>query len=208
LSDFLFNAFVTLFVTVDPPGLAPIFIALTARVTPQERRNVAFRAVIVAGLVLLLFALAGNSVLAVLGISIPAFRIAGGLLLFYIAFEMVFAKRSERKTGSAQPYLSAEEARHLAVFPIAIPLISGPGAISATILAASEAKDTVELAAFLAVVAFVVGSCLVVFLLADQFNRVLGETGRVVIERLLGLVLAALAVQFVADGIKAIAAMP
>ncbi len=208
MSDFLFNAFVTLFVTVDPPGLAPIFIALTARVTPQERRNVAFRAVIVAGLVLLLFALAGNSVLAVLGISIPAFRIAGGLLLFYIAFEMVFAKRSERKTGSAQPYLSAEEARHLAVFPIAIPLISGPGAISATILAASEAKDTVELAAFLAVVAFVVGSCLVVFLLADQFNRVLGETGRVVIERLLGLVLAALAVQFVADGIKAIAAMP
>lgn len=208
MSDFLFNAFVTLFVTVDPPGLAPIFIALTARVTPQERRNVAFRAVIVAGLVLLFFALAGNSVLAVLGISIPAFRIAGGLLLFYIAFEMVFAKRSERKTGSAQPYLSAEEARHLAVFPIAIPLISGPGAISATILAASQAKDTVELAAFLAIVAFVVGSCLVVFLLADQLNRVLGETGRVVIERLLGLVLAALAVQFVADGVKAIAAMP
>lgn len=208
MSDFLFNAFVTLFVTVDPPGLAPIFIALTARVTPQERRNVAFRAVIVAGLVLLFFALAGNSVLAVLGISIPAFRIAGGLLLFYIAFEMVFAKRSERKTGSAQPYLSAEEARHLAVFPIAIPLISGPGAISATILAASQAKGTVELAAFLAIVAFVVGSCLVVFLLADQLNRVLGETGRVVIERLLGLVLAALAVQFVADGVKAIAAMP
>lgn len=208
LADYLLNGFVTLFVTVDPPGLAPIFIALTARMTTEERRKVAVRSTIVAALVLLFFAVAGAKVLALLGISIPAFRIAGGLLLFYIAFEMVFAKRSERKSEQVERPYTDEELRHIAVFPVAIPLIAGPGAISATILAASQAPTTAALVIFLGIIAGVVGVCLAVFLLADRINRFLGETGRVVVERLLGLVLAALAVQFVSDGIKAIAAMP
>ncbi|MEJ1159081.1 MarC family protein [Prosthecomicrobium sp. N25] len=207
MGDYILNAFVTLFVTVDPPGLAPIFVAVTARMTSDDRRHVAWRATVIAGLVLLAFALFGASVLGALGISIPAFRIAGGLLLFYIAFEMVFARRSERKSETAGRTLSAEEARHLAVFPVAIPLIAGPGAISATILAASQAPTTAALVVFLVIIVAVTASCLAVFLLADPLNRALGETGRVVVERLLGLILAALAVQFVADGIKAIAIM-
>lgn len=202
--DYLLNAFVTLFVTVDPPGLVPIFIAVTARMTSEQRRQVAVRSSLIAGAVLFAFALVGEALLGALGISVPAFRIAGGLLLFYIAFEMVFAKRSERKTETAGRSISAEEVRHLAVFPIAIPLIAGPGAISATILAASQAPSSTALVLFLAIVVVIVASCLGVFLVADRLNRALGETGRVVIERLLGLILSALAVQFVADGVKAI----
>lgn len=207
LPDYLLNGFVTLFVTVDPPGLAPIFIALTARMTSDERRQVALRSTVIAGLVLLFFAVAGEGVLTLLGITIPAFRIAGGLLLFYIAFEMVFAKRSERKSETAGRAMTLDEIRHMAVFPLAIPLVAGPGAISATILAASQAPSWAGLGLFLLVIAVVVGSCLGVFLVADRLDRLLGETGRVVIERLLGLILAALAVQFVADGIRALARM-
>jgi multiple antibiotic resistance protein len=204
LGDYLLNAFVTLFVTVDPPGLAPIFIALTARVEPAQRRRLAYRSVIIAALILLFFAVAGERVLTVLGITVPAFRIAGGLLLFFIAFEMVFARRSERKSESAN-LMTAEEVRHLAAFPLAIPLISGPGAISATILAASQAPHNAALGLYLVAVGAVMLSVLAVFLLAERINKVLGDTGRIVIERLLGLILAALAVQFVADGVKAIA---
>ncbi|KPL56136.1 MarC family transcriptional regulator [Prosthecomicrobium hirschii] len=208
MPDYLLNAFVTLFVTVDPPGLAPIFMALTARLQPADRRAVAIRSTIIATITLLVFAAVGGPVLALLGITVPAFRIAGGLLLFYIAFEMVFAKRSERKSEQVARPLSEDEIRHLAVFPIAIPLVAGPGAISATILAASQAPGPIALGLFLGIIVVVVGSCLAVFMAADQLNRLLGETGRVVVERLLGLVLAALAVQFVADGIKAIARLP
>lgn len=207
MPDYLLNGFVTLFVTVDPPGLAPIFIALTSRMTSDERRQVALRSTVIAGLVLLFFAVAGEGVLTLLGITIPAFRIAGGLLLFYIAFEMVFAKRSERKSETAGRAMTLDEIRHMAVFPLAIPLVAGPGAISATILAASQAPSWAGLGLFLLVIAVVVGSCLAVFLVADRLDRLLGETGRVVIERLLGLILAALAVQFVADGIRALARM-
>jgi multiple antibiotic resistance protein len=208
MTDYFVHALVTLFVTIDPPGLAPMFVVLTAGMSPADRRQTAVRASITAGLVLVGFALVGEPLIGVLGISLPAFRIAGGLLLFVIAFEMVFARREERKTAAAQNAVSKEDLRHLAIFPLAIPLISGPGAISATILLASEAADLAALIVLLVIIAALIGSCLAVFLLADRLERILGETGRIVVSRLLGVLLAALSVQFVADGVMAIATAP
>jgi multiple antibiotic resistance protein len=202
--DYLLNAVVTLFVTIDPPGLAPIFVVLTAGRTRTERRDTAIRATVIAGAVLIGFALVGEPLIGFLGISLPAFRIAGGLLLFVIAFEMVFGRREERKTEAAQSAVQRDDLRHIAVFPLAIPLITGPGAISATILLASQAESAAAIGGLLVIIVLLIGSCLAVFLLAHQLERILGETGRIVVSRLLGLILAALAVQFVADGITAI----
>jgi multiple antibiotic resistance protein len=156
-------------------------------------------------------------VLTFLGISLPAFRIAGGLLLFWIAFEMVFEKREKRKQASAEQALAheregprahggQEDLRHIAVFPLAIPLIAGPGAISATILLASEAPDWGMVLVLLLIIVALIATCFAVFLAADRVDRYLGDTGRMVLTRLLGVLLAALAVQFVADGVKAIMA--
>jgi multiple antibiotic resistance protein len=208
MTDYFVHALVTLFVTIDPPGLAPMFVVLTAGMSPDDRRQTAIRASVTAGLVLVGFALVGEPLIGVLGISLPAFRIAGGLLLFVIAFEMVFARREERKTAAAQNAVGKEDLRHLAIFPLAIPLISGPGAISATMLLASEAADFSAMIVLFAIIAALIGSCLAVFLLADRLERILGETGRIVVSRLLGVLLAALSVQFVADGVMAIAASP
>jgi multiple antibiotic resistance protein len=213
MSDFVLNAFATLLVTIDPMGLAPIFLAVTRGVPAAQRRQIAVRASIIAAAILVAFALTGASVLTFLGISLPAFRIAGGLLLFWIAFEMVFEKRDKRKQASAEQALQhdvatgvLEDLRHMAVFPLAIPLIAGPGAISATILLASEADGAAGLAVLIALILVMIGACLAVFIAADRVDRYLGETGRSVLTRLLGVLLSALAVQFVADGVKAIAA--
>ena len=202
--DFLLNALVTLFVIVDPPGMVPIFLALTAGLSRQERTTVARHATLVATSILIFSALAGEVVLNQLGISLSAFRIAGGLLLFYIAFEMVFAKRSERKADSTEE-MTHEALRNLAVFPLALPLLSGPGAISATILTASRAPSWEWNLAFIVGIVAVMTVCLGFFILAERIDKMLGLTGRIVVERLFGLILAALAVQFVADGVKAIA---
>jgi multiple antibiotic resistance protein len=202
--DYLLNAVVTLFVTIDPPGLAPVFIVLTAGATRSERRSIALRASIIAGAVLVGFALVGEPLIGFLGISLPAFRISGGLLLFVIAFEMVFGRRDERKSATAQTSLTRDDLRHVAVFPLAIPLITGPGAISATILLASRAPNAWGVLGLLVIIALLIGACTVVFLGANRLERALGDTGRIVVSRLLGLLLAALAVQFVADGIAAL----
>jgi multiple antibiotic resistance protein len=202
--DYLLNAVVTLFVTIDPPGLAPVFVVLTAGATRSERRTTAFRSTLIAGAVLIAFALVGQPLIGFLGISLSAFRIAGGLLLFVIAFEMVFGRREERKSVAAQTAVTRDDLRHIAVFPLAIPLITGPGAISATILLASRAPSALGLLGLIVIIVALIGSCAVVFLGANELERVLGETGRIVVSRLLGLLLAALAVQFVADGITAI----
>jgi len=199
--DYLLNAVVTLFVTIDPPGLAPVFIVLTAGATRSERRSIALRASIIAGAVLVGFALVGEPLIGFLGISLPAFRISGGLLLFVIAFEMVFGRRDERKSATAQSSLNRDDLRHVAVFPLAIPLITGPGAISATILLASRAPNAWGVLGLLVIIALLIGACTIVFLGANRLERALGDTGRIVVSRLLGLLLAALAVQFVADGI-------
>jgi multiple antibiotic resistance protein len=207
--DYLLNAVVTLFVAIDPIGLAPVFVVLTVGRPKAERRATALRAAIIAAIVLVAFALVGEPLIGFLGISLPAFRIAGGLLLFVIAFEMVFGKREERKAAAAQNAAAQNAAgqddlRHVAVFPLAIPLIAGPGAISATILLASQAPNASGLAGLIAIVVLMVAACLAVFLAADRIEKALGETGRIVVSRLLGILLAALSVQFVADGVIAI----
>jgi len=209
MNDYFLHALVTLFVTIDPPGLAPIFVVLTAGMSAEDRRLIAIRATVTAGLVLAGFVLFGESLIGILGITLPAFRIAGGLLLFTIAFEMVFARRDARKTATARDAVGEavaekEDLRHLAVFPLAIPLISGPGAISATILLASQASGPAMLAGLVVIIALLIAACLAVFLLAETIERILGETGRLVVSRLLGVLLAALSVQFVVDGITAI----
>ena len=212
--DYIFNAFATLLVTIDPFGLAPIFLALTAGAHPEMRRLVAVRASVIAMAVLLAFAFLGAGILTFLGISMPAFRIAGGLLLFWIAFEMVFEKRkpadseppADRSDAAVVPPETGEDLRHLAVFPIAIPLLAGPGAISATILLAAEAHTAWRMSALVGIIGAIVALSFAVFLAADRLDRYLGDTGRNVLTRLLGVLLSALAVQFVADGVKAILA--
>ena len=202
--DYFLNALVTLLVTVDPIGLAPVFVVLTTGMAGSARRQTAYRASAVAGGVLIAFALVGEPLIGFLGISLAAFRISGGLLLFAIAFEMIFGLRMERKTNTAHDAASRDETSHVAVFPLAIPLISGPGAISATILLASRAPSPWATVMLLVIILLMVAACLGVFLVANRAERLLGETGRIVVSRLLGLLLAALSVQFVADGIVAI----
>lgn len=204
--DFIFlkNALVTLFVALDPPGLIAIFLGLTTHMNMADRKLTAYRAVVVAFCILAAAALGGQVVLGLLGITIPAFRIAGGLLLFYIAFEMVFEKREPRKSHAAEETIEHDHPKNIAVFPLAIPLMAGPGAITATILQASKAAgNLLNMVALMGVLAVVIGCCLLSFLLANQFDRLLGSTGRIVFSRLLGLLLAALAIQIVGDGITA-----
>jgi multiple antibiotic resistance protein len=204
--DFLLHALVTLFVTLDPISLAPLFLALTGGAAKIERRQIAVRACIIAALVLIAFAVVGEQILAFLGISLPAFRIAGGLLLFAIAFEMVFEKRTDRKAATAEKVADRRsDLRDLAAFPLAIPLMSGPGAISATILLASQASGPLQQSVLVITILLLVGVCLAVFLLSGEIDHFIGETGRVVATRLLGVILAALSVQFVADGVITIA---
>jgi multiple antibiotic resistance protein len=199
---FLKKAFITLFVAVDPPGLAAIFLALTMHMTAVDKKATAFRAVLIASCILIAVALGGKVVLELLGITMPAFSIAGGLLLFFIAAEMVFERREQRKNHSAETAIEHDHPHNIAAFPLAIPLIAGPGAITATILQASVAYDHWQnVVGLIGIIIIVTGSCLGVFMLANAFDRLLGTTGRVVLSRLLGLLLAALAVQIVGSGI-------
>ncbi len=205
LSDFLQTAFVTLLVTLDPPGLAPIFIALTLGMTSKEKQEVALRATIIAFAILLVFALGGAALMKALGISLPAFRIAGGLLLFYTAFQMVFAERGQRKRELADDAVAIDHVRNLAAFPLAIPLMSGPGSITAVILLAGKASGNWEAQTGLVlVILIVILLCYLTFLLSERVARLFGATGTLVLGRMLGVVLAALAAQFVIDGIQAI----
>jgi MarC family membrane protein len=202
--DTLVSALVALLVVVDPIGLAPIFLALTEGMTNAARRRVAARAGLIALCVLAGFALAGRWLLAQLGITLPAFRIAGGLLLFAIAFEMVYGRRSDRQSRTAEQAAHEDHAKHIAAFPLAIPLLAGPGAITATLLLAGQTGgNPALLAALLVVIAIVIGIALIVFCLAVPIARVIGTTGNLVLSRLLGIILAALAVQFVIDGLRA-----
>jgi multiple antibiotic resistance protein len=201
IRDFTASALATLLVTLDPPGLAPIFLALTEGMADGERRQVAFRACLIAFAILTFFALGGGEILRLLGIGLPAFRIAGGMLLFWIAFEMVFQARGERKAQAAQSAITIDRIRNVAAFPLAMPLLAGPGAITAAILLAGRAgSDPRLLAILIALVGAVLACCALVFLLAQRFARLLGVTGNIVLTRLLGVILAALAVQFIMDG--------
>jgi multiple antibiotic resistance protein len=202
--DFLASALVTLLVTVDPPGLAPIFLGITPGMDEAARRQVAIRACIIATCIMAASGFVGARLLEALGIGLPAFRIAGGLLLFWISFEMVFARRTERKTEQADMAITIDHIRNVAAFPLAIPLMAGPGAITACILLAGRAEgDMPKLAVLMLVIVGVMLSCFAVFLAATRISKWLGVTGNVVLTRLLGVILSALAVQFVVDGVKA-----
>jgi len=205
MSDFFQTAFVTLLVTLDPPGLAPIFIALTLGMTKDEKHEVAIRASIIAFTILLVFALGGTAVMGMLGISLPAFRIAGGLLLFYTAFQMIFAERGQRKKELATDAVTIDHVDNLAAFPLAIPLMSGPGSITAVILLAERAgSNWAEQGGLISIIGVVVMLCYIVFRLSERVARLFGTTGTLVLGRMLGVILAALAAQFVIDGVRAV----
>jgi multiple antibiotic resistance protein len=202
--DFLISAFVTLVIVLDPIGLAPTFVAITHGMPRSARRQVAIRASLIAAGVLAGTALVGDKLLATVGISLPAFRIAGGLLLFSIASEMVFGVRIQRQSATAEQAME-ERVRNLAAFPLAIPLMAGPGAITAVVLLSGRAAgQPALLGGLIAVAVLVVALCLVVFLAASRLEKILGITGNVVLSRLLGVLLAALAVQFVVDGVRSV----
>ncbi|GHC61164.1 MarC family protein [Limoniibacter endophyticus] len=205
-AELLFNAFVTLLVTIDPPGLAPLFLGVTRGMSRAERKIVSVRASIIAFCLLAAFALFGAATLQMLGITLPAFRVAGGILLFVIAFEMIFEHRQQRHEKSADRAISKDMIHNVAAFPLAIPLIAGPGAISATVLVSGQMNTIVGQLALLGIIAICIALTYAVFLLAERVDGLLGETGRSVLTRLLGVILAGLAVQFVADGIKALIA--
>jgi multiple antibiotic resistance protein len=202
----LLSAFVTLLLVVDPLGLAPTFLAVTEGLPGAARRQVAARASIIAAAILAGAAIGGDWLFKTVGISLPAFRIAGGLLLFSIASEMVFGVRMERQSKAAEQAIE-EHVRHIAAFPLAFPLMAGPGAITATVLLAGRTGgDLVAFAMLLAVICAVLAICYVTFRAAGRIARTLGTTGNVVLSRLLGVLLAALAVQYVIDGIRAVLA--
>lgn len=207
LPDFIISALVTLIVTVDPPGLAPIFLSLTPGMSATSRRKVAGRAVLIAFVIMTATALGGAPLINALGITLPAFRIAGGLLLFTIAYQMVFGGGPERKAETAEKAITEDHIRNIAAFPLGIPLMAGPGAITAILLLSGRAQgDPVKVTILIGVIALVVLACLISFLLATRIARLLGVTGNIVLTRLLGVILAAMAVQFVIDGVKAVMA--
>ncbi|MDP2803955.1 MAG: MarC family protein [Phreatobacter sp.] len=202
--EFITSALVTMFVIVEPIALVPIFLAVTPGFSASQRRQVAWRACLIAFLILAACAFFGDWLLRMLGISLPAFRIAGGLLVFWIAFEMVFGLRAGRKTETAREAIDKEHIVNVAAFPMAIPLLAGPGAITATLLLAGQAAgSTVMMAALIGVLAVVILVSWACLNMAETVNALLGTLGNAVVSRLLGIILAALAVQFVMDGVRA-----
>lgn len=203
--DLAINAFATLFVTADPVGLVPIFIAIAGAHRVEDQRAIALRAVIIAGVILIAFAILGDSILAFFGVTIPAFEVAGGLLLFVIGFQMVFSASDGTREGPPTPPADADLTK-IAVFPLAIPMISGPGSISATVLlAANEDRELPQRAMLIGVILVLMALTYIAMLLAHPINRILGDIGRIVITRLLGVILAAMAMDFVVRGVTSIA---
>jgi len=204
-TDLLIAALTTLLVTVDPLGLVPIFLSLTPGADKADRRQIALLATVLAFGILAASTLFGASLLSALGITLPAFRVAGGMLLFYMSFEMVFERRQPRKTATAEVAMTKDDIRNIAAFPLAIPLMAGPGAITACILLAGRVGgDAAGMAWLIGTIGLVCLICLLAFWLATPIDRMLGNTGRTILTRLLGVILAALAVQFMADGVRSL----
>ncbi len=196
----LVAAFTTLFVIIDPIGLAPIYLALTQGMQPAQRRTIAIRSILIATGLMLAFLLLGEALLGFVGISMPAFRIAGGVLLFLTALEMLFQRRQARREDNASEG-AAENTDDPSVFPLALPLICGPGAITTIILLTGQAESTMDIAAIGAVCLAVLLCVFTSFMLATPMERVLGKTGLNIVTRVLGMLLAALSIQFILDGI-------
>lgn len=201
--DQLLKFFVTFIVVVEPVGVIPVFIAMTEGVPEKERRRMARKAVLIAGAIFLLFAIGGGQFLRLLGISLDAFRIFGGLLLLLIALEMVFA----RESGSRSSTSEVEEGKarsDISVFPLAFPFIAGPGSLTTILLAFGPAShDPLLFGGLLACVALALVCALLTLYLVTPIYRVMGVTGANVMNRLFGVVLGALAVQYVVDGLRA-----
>ncbi|HMG47142.1 MAG TPA: MarC family protein [Allosphingosinicella sp.] len=195
------SAFVTFLVVIDPPGCAPIFASLTSAATPAHRRAMALRSVGIAAGILLFFGLLGQDLLRALGVSLSAFRIAGGILLFLIAIDMVFEKRTERREARAEE-VSASKIDDVSVFPMAIPMIAGPGSIASIMLLMARSDGLAASAIVLGALLLTLVLTLVALLLAGPLMRLLGRHMEAMLTRLLGVILAALAVQFVIDGLK------
>lgn len=197
------SAFITLFVVIDPPGCAPIYASMTTGANAQQRRSMAIRAVIVAGGILLVFALFGEVLLSALHIELNSFRIAGGIMLFLIALDMVFEKRTERREQRAQKVMETPEIEDVSIFPMAMPMIAGPGSIASVMLLVSQNTGLDRALTILAALLAVLLLTLVALLTAGPLMKLLGQQAEAVITRLLGVLLAALAAQFVIDGLRA-----
>ncbi|QIN82428.1 NAAT family transporter [Rubrobacter tropicus] len=202
MPEFVFNSFVTLLVVIDPLGLAPIFAALTRGYPQKRKRETAIRGTFLGTIILLIFALAGDVLLSALGIGIPAFRIAGGVLLFLLSLDMVFASPAGLRSRTVREQEEDDFGQDVSVFPLAIPLLAGPGAITTVLLYTGE-RSPAELGVFITVLLFVLLLTLLSLLLAPRIMGLFGETGANVLSRVLGVLLAALAVQFVLDGLQA-----
>ncbi len=203
----LFTAtFVTFFVLIDAVGVAPVFATLTARGTPAYRSRMAVRSVLVAAIIIFAFAFGGAWLLDAMHISIDAFRAAGGILLFLIALDMVFEKRTERRENRAEDFMEKDETPEdpddVSVFPIGIPMIAGPGTIATAMFFMSDAANWAQRAVVLSALAANLLLCLVVFLAAGPIVRAMGESVAGALTRILGVILAALSVQLLIDGIK------
>jgi len=200
--DYLTSSLVTLYVVADPLLLSALFLGLTHGMSDAQRREVAWRGPLIAFVILVAVGLGGATLLNLLGISLSAFRIAGGLLLLWTAWEMVFDRLGPRLQATADTAVDVDHVKNVAAFPLAIPLIAGPGAITAVILLAGRTEGHVELGAILfGVTALLMLTLYASFRAAERISRALGITGRAVSTRMLGIVLAALAVQFMIDGV-------
>ena len=201
MSELFVSAFVTFLVVIDPPGCAPIFAGLTREATPVHRRAMAVRSVLIAAAILLFFALLGEDLLRALGISLSAFRVAGGIMLFLIAIDMVFERRTERRENRAQE-VSASDVEDISVFPMAIPMIAGPGSIASVMLLMARSDGMTDSLLVLGALLATLVLTLIALLAAGPLMRLLGHKMEAMITRILGVILAALAAQFVLDGIE------
>ncbi len=197
------SAFVTFFVVIDPPGCAPIFASLTSGTDAAHRRTMAIRSVLVASGILLTFAIFGEDLLRSLGISLDAFRTAGGIMLFLIALDMVFEKRTERRENRANDVIANPQHEDISIFPMAIPMIAGPGSIASVMLMMAKVNGLTESLVILGALAAMLILTLISLLLAGPLMKLLGYRVEAMITRILGVLLAALAAQFVIDGVKA-----
>ena len=203
MTELFISAFVTFFVVIDPPGCAPIFASLTQGATAVHRRTMALKSVLIAAAILLFFAVLGEALLTKLGVSLHAFKIAGGIMLFLIALEMVFEKRQERRSNRAEEVKRDEEVEDISVFPMGIPMIAGPGSIAAVMLLMARNEGLAATFTVLGALAANLVLVLLALLAAGPLMRLVGHKVEGMVTRLLGVILAALAVQFVLDGIEA-----
>lgn len=203
MTELFVSALITFFVAIDPPGCAAIYASMTTDASPAQRRAMAFRAIFVATIILLIFGFFGEALLDAMGVTLDSFRIAGGIMLFIIAIEMVFEKRTERREGRAQEIIDTPEIEDVSIFPMAMPMIAGPGSIAALMLFIGRSDGWNEQLVVLAAMGVILLVMLISMIAAGPLMKVMGQKVETVITRVLGVILAALAIQFVVDGIKA-----